>query len=309
MSIARTPSTLHLQMGQEVMYLLLVTSLIANFVLATLAMRSSKEARELSGTRSYAETIQENRRLRSERATLHAKINELQFANDAANAVLKRAEEQIRGLANEKRALEEKNRQSEAAAKQTAARLNEAEEKIRQMEAREAERKQVNPQRPTPQDQPPIITLREADGFSFDPGSAAISDGFLNKLNEIVPRLASLSDRYGTQIVEVIGHTDGTSLRDTTRRRANLDASLGQFLDSAATTEFLPYDNVGLGISRAVSVARALRAAGLATKLDIQPLSAAHLISPKDRAEPAVGKINDASRRRIEIRIRRISSN
>lgn len=305
MSIARTPaSQLHLQMGQEVMYLLLVTSLIANFVLATLAMRTSKEARELSGARSYAETIHENRRLRDERATLQGKVSELQATNNAANAALKRAEAQIRDLTAEKRALEEKNWQLETTVKQAAARQKETEERIKQIEAaREAERNRM------PQDQPPIITLREADGFSFDPGSAAISDSFLNKLKEIVPRLTTLSNRYGAQIVEVIGHTDGTSLRDTTRHKANLDDSLGQFLDPSATTELLPYDNVGLGISRAVSVARALRAAGLPTKLDTQPLSAAYLISPKDRAEPAARKINDASRRRIEIRIRRIGSN
>ena len=236
------------------------------------------------------------------------KTNDLQAANEAAYAALKRAEAQDKELAAQKRDLEQKNQQFDFAVKQAAARQHEAEEKMKQMEvAREAERKA---QRPMPQDQPPIIPLREADGFSFDPGSAAISDSFLTKLKtEIVPRLTALSDRYSAQVVEVIGHTDGTSLRDTTRLKANLDDFLGQFLDLTVTTELLPYDNVGLGISRAVSVARALRAAGLAAKLDIQPLSAAYLISPKDRTEPAARRVSDASRRRIDIRIRRINSN
>jgi hypothetical protein len=69
MSTPQSPvSTLHLQMGQEVMYLLLVTSLIANFVLATLAVRSSKQASELAAARPYAEVLRENRQLRQQQA-------------------------------------------------------------------------------------------------------------------------------------------------------------------------------------------------------------------------------------------------
>jgi outer membrane protein OmpA-like peptidoglycan-associated protein len=218
-SITRSPvSTLHLQMGQEVMYLLLVTSLIANFVLATLAIRGIK--------------------------------------------------------------------QSEVAAKQLGALKN-------------------LPQPPImPQDQPPIITLREADGFSFPPGSADVSPEFLARLPDVVRKLAALSERYGAQIVEVIGHTDGTSIRDTLRNKANLDDALGQYLDPASTAALFPSDNVGLGISRAVSVARALRTSGLPANLDIQPLSASYLIAPNDRTDPAARRVGDASRRRIKIRIR-----
>jgi outer membrane protein OmpA-like peptidoglycan-associated protein len=214
MTITRIPaSTLHLQMGQEVMYLLLVTSLIANFVLATLVLRS--------------------------------------------------------------------------------------EDKL--------------PQNQPPiikaDDQPPIITLREADGFSFPPGSAEVSPEFLAKLPDVVRKLATLSERYGAQIVEVIGHTDGTSIRDTLRAKANLDDALGQYLNPASPPALFPYDNVGLGISRAVSVARALRTIGVPAKLDIQPLSAAYLIAPNDRTDPAARRLGDASRRRIEIRIRRVNAN
>jgi outer membrane protein OmpA-like peptidoglycan-associated protein len=221
MTITRIPaSTLHLQMGQEVMYLLLVTSLIANFVLATLVLRSEDK--------------------------------------------LKQA---LKGL----------------------------------------------PQNQPPiikaDDQPPIITLREADGFSFPPGSAEVSPEFLAKLPDVVRKLATLSERYGAQIVEVIGHTDGTSIRDTLRAKANLDDALGQYLNPASPPALFPYDNVGLGISRAVSVARALRTIGVPAKLDIQPLSAAYLIAPNDRTDPAARRLGDASRRRIEIRIRRVNAN
>jgi outer membrane protein OmpA-like peptidoglycan-associated protein len=283
MSIARnSASTLHLQMGQEVMYLLLVTSLVANFILATLALRASKADGVLNSTRNYTEITRENRQLRASQAQLQDQVTNLKFRLDSETSERKKAE--IRASLADARIV------------QADARLKEA---------------QAGKTRPAaPQDQPPIINLREAEGFKFESGSSDISPEFLEKLrSNIVPRLAQLSERYGAQIVEVIGHTDGTSIRDTSRVKANLDDSLSHLLESANTTSFLPYDNAGLGISRAVSVARALRATGLSSNLDIQPLSAAYLISPKDRAEPAERRVSDAERRRIEIRLRRISAN
>jgi flagellar motor protein MotB len=155
-----------------------------------------------------------------------------------------------------------------------------------------------------------MIPLREADGFSFAAGSADITPAFLARLaREIVPKLSALGERYGAQVVEVIGHTDGTSITDRLRVKANLDEFLGQYLDASTNVAVFPYDNVGLGIARAVSVSRALRESGLPIKFDIQPLSAAYLIAPNDHTAPAPHKIDDPTRRRIEIRIRKVDAN
>jgi outer membrane protein OmpA-like peptidoglycan-associated protein len=212
-------SVLHLQLGQEVIYLLLMSSILANVLLAAIAIRSSSEVHHL----------------RSQIGALISKI-------DAS-------------------------------------------------------------------DQPPIIVLRETDGFSFAPGSAEISPEFLVRLKEFIPRLSELSDRYQAQVVEVVGHTDGVAVSQRLRALANLDELLGQYVESSAGYSLIPYDNVGLGMSRAVSVSRALRENGLPQKFDIQPLSAANLISPSDRAAPAPAKIDDPTRRRIEIRMRRAGAN
>src|SRR5437762_1470643 len=75
-------STLHLQMGQEVMYLLLVTSLIANFVLATLSLRSSRQVSELSAARPYSEVLNENTQLRQEQTQLRSQLKSLQTTFD-----------------------------------------------------------------------------------------------------------------------------------------------------------------------------------------------------------------------------------
>jgi outer membrane protein OmpA-like peptidoglycan-associated protein len=285
MSITRSPeSTLHLQMGQEVIYLLLVTSLIANFVLATLALRSVKQS-EITAARPYAEVLRENRQLRQQQTQQESQIKALQATVDQLKA--------------EPDKLARRNETLETAVMQAQSAQRQAEDKIKQLEGLKN----------LPQDQPPIITLREADGFSFPPGSADVSPEFLAKLPDVVRKLAALSERYGAQIVEVIGHTDGTSIRDTLRVKANLDDALGQYLNPASTNALFPFDNVGLGISRAVSVARALRTSGLPANLDIQPLSAAYLIAPNDRTDPADRRLGDASRRRIEIRIRRVNAN
>jgi glyoxylase-like metal-dependent hydrolase (beta-lactamase superfamily II)/outer membrane protein OmpA-like peptidoglycan-associated protein len=248
-------------------YLLLVTSLIANFVLATLALRSVKQS-EITTAGPQESQIK----------TLQAAVGQLKRERDR---------------------LAQRNETLETAVTQAQSEQGQAESKIKQLEALKS----------LPQDQPPIITLREADGFSFPPGSADVSPEFLARLPGVVRKLAALSERYGAQIVEVIGHTDGTSIRDTLRVKANLDDALGQYLDPASTTALFPFDNVGLGISRSVSVARALRTSGLPPNLDIQPLSAAYLIAPNDRTDPADRRLGDASRRRIEIRIRRVNAN
>ncbi|HWK95084.1 MAG TPA: hypothetical protein VNR39_06650 [Pseudolabrys sp.] len=146
--------------------------------------------------------------------------------------------------------------------------------------------------------------------FSFSAGSSEISPDFLKRLREeTVPRLIMLSREYGAEVVEVIGHTDGTSMRDSSRIKGNLDDALGPYLNAATPTPIFAYDNVGLGIARAASVARALRMAGLPVNLHIHPLSAAYLLSPTDRYDPARPKIDDAARRRIDIRIRRFNAN
>jgi flagellar motor protein MotB len=259
-------------MGQEVIYLLLVTSLICNLLLIAITIRSSARVTELAKQHPPdAELIATIDRLKVEKATLlsQAKQWEASF------------------------------RRAEGERAQLTARVKEL----------EGELQKVARQQPRPEEQPPIITLRDTDGFSFDPGSADITPDFLARLaKEVVPKLTSFGEKYGAQIVEVIGHTDGTSINDRLRVKANLDEFLGQYLDPSSTISVFPYDNVGLGISRAVSVARALRQSGLPAKFDIQPLSAAYLIGVDDRTLAAPRRHDDASRRRIEIRLRRVGA-
>jgi flagellar motor protein MotB len=221
-------SVLYLQLGQEVIYLLLISSILANVFLAAVTIRGSSEARQA----------------KSKFGGLEVKL---------------RAPEQPAIIVGRQDCSKER---------------------------------------------PPIIALREADGFSFPPGSAGISLKYLVRLKEeVIPRLSELGERYHAWVVEVVGHTDGVGVSQRLRVAANLDNELKQYDKLSTGDNLKPYDNVGLGMSRAVSVALALRKSGLPKKFEIEMLSAANLISPLDRVEPA--QADDLMRRRIEIRLRR----
>lgn len=218
--MSKTPtSALHLQMGQEVLYLLLVTSLICNLLLVGLVMRA--HAREPSAREpSPDEMAATITRLEGEKAGLLLQVRQL---NDTL-------EDAKRERAN----LDASVEQAQSARVQLEGWVKELEGKLKIQK--------------TPlEDQPPIIMLRDTEGYSFDPGSADIKPEFLSRLaNEIVPKLIALGEKYSAQIVEVIGHTDGTAITDRLRVKANIDEFLGQALDNSSTIQVVPYDNAGL---------------------------------------------------------------
>ncbi|PAX06875.1 OmpA family protein [Sphingomonas lenta] len=155
-----------------------------------------------------------------------------------------------------------------------------------------------------PTEQPPIVTLSEADGYTFPTGSAEIGPAFARALRTAAaPRLRELSDRYEAPIIEVIGHTDEMPLSG--RMRGDLDAALIPWLSGARTREPVSSDNVGLGMARAVAVARALREAGLDDRYTIIPLSAGPLVKPGDVVTDGASAADERRRRRIELRLRR----
>lgn len=154
--------------------------------------------------------------------------------------------------------------------------------------------------------EPPIILMREADGYSFDTGSAALSPDFQRKLAEqVIPQVSEIGDTFHATVIEVIGHTDEVPLKQSRRHVANLDQTLGEYLKDG-TGEPIAADNVGLGMARAVAVARVLRQSPLAQRFEIIPISAGAFQRPDDTAGGlGSGAVSEKDRRRIEIRVRR----
>lgn len=152
---------------------------------------------------------------------------------------------------------------------------------------------------------PPFFSLSEAGGYYFDSGKATLRPEFRQKLTSlIVPLLHDNIEKYGVDVVEVIGHTDEVPMSGV----SNLDGSLiSAYLRNFEIGDLVPADNSGLAISRAVAVVSVLRADPRLQNIAILPLSGAQMIVPVDRV--ADGKANGADqlRRRVEIRLRRSS--
>lgn len=154
-----------------------------------------------------------------------------------------------------------------------------------------------------PVDLPPIVMLREDRGFRFESGSAVLSERAAAKLHdETVRQLVDLVGRYDVDVIEVIGHTDEQPVGTT--HVSNLDQSLLSVVDGGPVEALSPADNAGLGLARAVSVARLLKTDARLAGIEILPLSGAQLIGTDGRLT-AGGGGNEPDRRRIEIRLRR----
>jgi outer membrane protein OmpA-like peptidoglycan-associated protein len=158
--------------------------------------------------------------------------------------------------------------------------------------------------RAQPRQNPPIIVLPEAQGFSFAAGSAALTPGFEDRLRRlIIPRIRDTGFKYQASVIEVIGHTDAVPRRSADQR-SNLDTVLVPLFLGKETAAPVAVDNAGLGMARAVSVARFMRMEGL-RDFTLVPLSAGPFLRPDDSAVTADDGDADGTRRRIEIRLRR----
>ena len=152
---------------------------------------------------------------------------------------------------------------------------------------------------------PPFFSLSEAGGYYFESGKATLRPDFVEKLDTtIVPLLRKYIDDYGVDVVEVIGHTDEVAMVG----QSNLDSLLIPASQSRVPTESLrSTDNAGLAMARAVAVVRILRADSRLSNVTILPLSGAQLIIPVDKAADGRSNASDQSRRRIEMRLRRVT--
>jgi flagellar motor protein MotB len=133
-----------------------------------------------------------------------------------------------------------------------------------------------------------------------------LSREFQAKLRDlIIPEIRDLSAKYKTDVIEVIGHTDGVPIRQTA---SSMDQRLITFLNSSSEeAPPLAADNIGLGMGRAAAVIRALRENPNLRQMTLLPLSAGQTTDSDDRpiAEENLPANPDEQRRRIEIRLRR----
>lgn len=149
-------------------------------------------------------------------------------------------------------------------------------------------------------DQPPLIVLSEADGYTFPSGTAEISADFARQLNQIIAsRVQAEAIACSCDVVEVIGHTDGQLVST----RSNLDRMLLHAVHSG--TRLSPGSNADLGLMRAWAVADQLRRHPDTAHLRYYGFSAAQVIEPLGAYALPNDVADRPERRRIEIRLRR----
>jgi flagellar motor protein MotB len=151
---------------------------------------------------------------------------------------------------------------------------------------------------------PPIIRLREADGYSFSVGSAELKNEFEKLIvTKVIPQIVEISRQFEVDVIEVVGHTDEQTIAP---RPSNLDKELLPVLRGEKEIKTLiPADNVGLGLTRAIAIVEVLRRDRSLINYRILPLSGAQLIQTDESLSSGSAKANVPERRRIEIRLRK----
>ena len=160
--------------------------------------------------------------------------------------------------------------------------------------------------------QPPLIVLDEAHGYSFSSSSALLSNNFSYQLEKsVIQKIQSFSKEYKCDTVEVYGYTDGQPFSvNTVRTTQSFDDALHQCLvdKSCDIDNIQASSNLELGMKRAVSVVEFLKSRLLNSKSyikTIRPYSGGAFIDAKGRIAKIDDRIGDKERRRIEIRLSR----
>jgi flagellar motor protein MotB len=150
---------------------------------------------------------------------------------------------------------------------------------------------------------PPIITLTEAEQYAFETGSAELSDKLRDALTTTIKDqiLDILSEGYGAEVIEVVGHTDERPITGYSNLNDRLVPTLA---DQWSANQLMPADNVGLGMARAVAVVKVLQSVITDPSIDIIPLSGGQAVELNDKLSTGLNSGDQPSRRRIEIRLR-----
>lgn len=162
---------------------------------------------------------------------------------------------------------------------------------------------------------PIVLGLDEVEGFRFASGSAELDSNFTKKLSgDVFTKIEEVVRNYGIEVLEIVGHTDGTPLGSG---GGNLDLRLNTLdldqLNRARVSALKGSSNADLGLMRALSVASYLHeltrrsADPKIRSLVFRAYSAAQLIDPKEDIIRGANDLDEPTRRRIELRFTRKS--
>lgn len=157
--------------------------------------------------------------------------------------------------------------------------------------------------------QPPLIVLDEAHGYSFHSSSASLNRKFQNQLSSLViNKIQTFAKEHKCDIVEVYGYTD-TQPFSKNIKGDRFDQKLHKCLTVGCDIDKIQASsNLELGMKRAVSVVGFLKPK-LITKNSvikiIRPYSSGQFIDEKGEISLVENVRRNKLRRRIEIRLSR----
>lgn len=153
-------------------------------------------------------------------------------------------------------------------------------------------------------EKPPIVPLPDSEKFRFPTGGYTLTREFKTALfNEKVPLIRRYLRCYGVDTIEVVGHTD----KQPNDGRSNLDFTLSEQSLPLQNKDLKAGSNLDLGFLRAMSVRNALEAKLKSDFPDIiyRVYSAGSFIDPVADHSLQSAKLDDKSKRRIEVRFTR----
>jgi len=157
--------------------------------------------------------------------------------------------------------------------------------------------------------QPPLIVLDEAHGYSFHSSSASLNPKFKSLLtSSVVKKIDRFAKEHKCDIVEIYGYTDAQPF-STSSRGGMFDKELHHCLSDGCDIDNIEASsNLELGMKRAVSVVEFLKPKLVgrnSTVKIIRPYSAGQFIDEHGYIASITNKRGNKLRRRIEIRLSR----
>jgi outer membrane protein OmpA-like peptidoglycan-associated protein len=151
----------------------------------------------------------------------------------------------------------------------------------------------------------PSINLDDSSSYRFASGSYLLTNAFRKALKtDAVPMIKKTLRCYGSDSIELVGHTDGTPAGGS----SNIDSLLSRRISDGEFKKLSAGSNADLGLLRALAVKNEIKSllGQDGVLLSYRVLSGGSLIGSNGSVEPAKN-IDDKSRRRIEIRFFRNS--
>jgi flagellar motor protein MotB len=145
----------------------------------------------------------------------------------------------------------------------------------------------------------PIVIDEKSGKFKFQSGSAELSPALKTYIRQrIIPAIETITKDREIDFIQVIGHTDGQGIQQTSNLDKNIEAVASR---KQSVKQLIPGSNTDLGLMRALSVVQEIENTGRLKNVKLRAYSAGQLYLLSGKLA-TVDRSDNPNRRRIEIR-------